>query len=119
MIQSIYFVGKLILILFSSTINRIKSRGLATRPGGGAGGGGYGGYEEFEMPNEHIKDNRGFMDERGGALPKRHSLDSLPEPERPPLRHIDTYCLPEIPGLSKRYTIALLACLGELYILIY
>lgn len=63
-------------------------------------------------PNDGVsKDNMGFEDERGysgGA-----SFDSLPEPERPPLRHIDTYCMPECPCLSKRYTIAMLACVGE------
>ncbi|KAK2581885.1 hypothetical protein KPH14_002346 [Odynerus spinipes] len=68
------------------------------------------GYEEFEMPPEASKDNRGFEDERGYS--RQASFDSLPEPERPPLRHIDTYCKPECPCLSKRYTIALLACVG-------
>ncbi|XP_015182880.1 PREDICTED: vesicular glutamate transporter 1 isoform X2 [Polistes dominula] len=68
------------------------------------------GYEEFEMPPEASKDNRGFEDERGYS--RQASFDSLPEPARPPLRHIDTYCKPECPCLSKRYTIAVLACLG-------
>ncbi|XP_015514889.1 vesicular glutamate transporter 1 [Neodiprion lecontei] len=69
------------------------------------------GYEEFEMPpNRESKDNLGFEDERGYNL--NASFDSLPEPERPPLRHIDTYCMPECPCLSKRYTIAVLACMG-------
>lgn len=52
----------------------------------------------------------GFEDEKGYG---RASFDSLPEPERPPLRHIDTYCMPDCPCLSKRYTIAVLACLGK------
>ncbi|KAL2749629.1 vesicular glutamate transporter 1 [Vespula maculifrons] len=69
------------------------------------------GYEEFEMPPEASKDNRGFEDERGYS--RQASYDSLPEPERPPLRHIDTYCKPECPCLSKRYTIAVMAC-GEI-----
>ncbi|XP_001603704.2 vesicular glutamate transporter 1 [Nasonia vitripennis] len=69
------------------------------------------GYEEFEMPSEHMKENQAFEGERGG-LSRQGTLDSLPEPERPPLRHIDTYCMPECPCLSKRYTIALLACIG-------
>lgn len=80
------------------------------------GGGGYeggmdgGGYEEFSMPTE----NKGFEDDRGYS---RHaSFDSM-EPERPALRHIDTYCKPECPCLTKRYTVALLACIGELQIL--
>lgn len=69
------------------------------------------GYEEFEMPREGSKDNKGFEDERGYS--RQASFESLPEPERPPLRHIDTYCKPECPCLSKRYTIATLACIGE------
>lgn len=64
------------------------------------------------MPNnESAKDNMGYEQDRD--LQPRGSLDSLPEPERPPLRHIDTYCMPECPCLSKRYTIATLACLGN------
>lgn len=73
-----------------------------------------GGYEEFEAPKntDHgSRENMGFDDERG--YDGRASFDSLPEPERPPLRHIDTYCMPEIPCLSKRYTIAVLACIGR------
>ena len=70
------------------------------------------GYEEFEMPPDGpSKENMGFEDEKGYG--RGASFDSVPEPERPPLRHIDTYCMPECPCLSKRYTIALLACLGE------
>ncbi|KAH0948291.1 hypothetical protein HN011_011787 [Eciton burchellii] len=67
-------------------------------------------YEEFESPHESSKDNKGFVDER--EYSRRPSFESLPEPERPPLRHIDTYCMPECPFLSKRYTIASLACMG-------
>lgn len=69
------------------------------------------GYEEFEGSREGSKDNRAFEDERGYS--RQVSLESLPEPERPPLRHIDTYCMPECPCLSKRYTIATLACVGK------
>ncbi|RLU26949.1 hypothetical protein DMN91_000748 [Ooceraea biroi] len=50
-----------------------------------------GGYEEFET--EDSKDNKGFEDEKGYS--RGASFESLPEPERPPLRHIDTYCMPE------------------------
>lgn len=39
--------------------------------------------------------------------------ESLPSPVRPPLRHIDKYIKPEIPNLSKRYTIAILTCIGK------
>ncbi|XP_076632550.1 vesicular glutamate transporter [Colletes latitarsis] len=68
------------------------------------------GYEEFEMPREGSKDNQGFDGER--AYSRQGSFESLPEHERPPLRHIDTYCKPECPCLSKRYTMATLACMG-------
>ena len=40
------------------------------------------------------------------------SPDSLPEIDRPPLRLIDQYVKPEIPCLTKRSTVAFLACLG-------
>lgn len=46
----------------------------------------------------------------GGDYPS--SPDSLPEPERPPLRHIDKYIRPECPCLSKRVTVAVLTCIG-------
>ncbi|KAL1139803.1 hypothetical protein AAG570_006780 [Ranatra chinensis] len=55
-------------------------------------------------------------------LPANHSLtaphrgwespEELPEPVRPPLRHIDKYIRPECPCLSKRYTTAVLTCVG-------
>lgn len=70
------------------------------------------GYEEFEGSHEGSKDNRGFEGER--EYSRHASFESLPEPERPPLRHIDTYCMPECPCLSKRYTIATLACVGKI-----
>ncbi|KAJ8681254.1 hypothetical protein QAD02_017041 [Eretmocerus hayati] len=98
------------LVAFES-LKAKASEKLARLKTGGGGVAGNAGYEEFEMPNEHMKDNRGFVDERGN-LTKQPTLDSLPEPERPPLRHIDTYCMPEIPGMSTRFTIALLACIG-------
>ncbi|XP_014231794.1 vesicular glutamate transporter 1 [Trichogramma pretiosum] len=86
--------------------------------GGYIGGGGNTGYEEFDPDGQVNRDigggggGGGYEDDRGAAYRKQLSLDSLPEPERPPLRHIDTYCKPECPCLSKRYTIALLACVG-------
>ncbi|CAH0559924.1 unnamed protein product [Brassicogethes aeneus] len=40
------------------------------------------------------------------------SPESIPEIERPPLRHIDKYIRPEIPCLTKRATVALLCCVG-------
>ncbi|KAG8222816.1 hypothetical protein J437_LFUL005022 [Ladona fulva] len=48
-----------------------------------------------------------FPGQEGAGTP-----DSLPEPERPPLRHIDKYIRPECPCLSKRYTVAVLTCIG-------
>lgn len=38
--------------------------------------------------------------------------DDLPEPARPPLRHIDQYVKAECPCLSQRYTVAVLTCIG-------
>ncbi|XP_060531607.1 vesicular glutamate transporter 1 [Cylas formicarius] len=40
------------------------------------------------------------------------SVDSIPEYQRPPLRKIDEYVNAEIPCLSRRATVALLACVG-------
>lgn len=68
-------------------------------------------YEELDTSHQGSKDNKGFVDEKG--YNRDASVESLPEPERPPLRHIDTYCMPECPCLSKRYTIATLACIGK------
>ncbi|KAF4520610.1 hypothetical protein B566_EDAN006021 [Ephemera danica] len=47
----------------------------------------------------------------GGEI--RTPEEALPEPERPPLRHIDKYIRPELPCLSKRYTVATLTCIGN------
>ncbi|KAJ8875396.1 hypothetical protein PR048_023291 [Dryococelus australis] len=52
------------------------------------------------------EDEKGFV----GADGELGSPESLPEPERPPLRHIDKYVRPECPCLSKRYTVAVLTC---------
>jgi len=68
---------------------------------GGVGGAGAG-YEEFELPSA-----------TGEGAGGRDSPDSIPEPERPPLRHIDKYIRAECPCLSKRYTIAVLTCIGK------
>jgi hypothetical protein len=54
------------------------------------------------------EDNKGFVNAEG----ELGSPESLPEPERPPLRHIDKYVRPECPCLSKRYTMAVLTCVG-------
>ncbi|XP_069687183.1 vesicular glutamate transporter 1 isoform X1 [Periplaneta americana] len=69
-------------------------------------------YEEFEMPSKlgyrKSEDEKGFVSGDG----ELGSPETLPEPERPPLRHIDKYIRPECPCLSKRYTVAVLTCIG-------
>ncbi|XP_046664364.1 vesicular glutamate transporter 1 [Homalodisca vitripennis] len=68
-------------------------------------------YEEFEMPHKNLQDVQPTLGyAKGEGLPR--SPESPPEPERPPLRHIDKYIAPECPCLSKRYTIAMLTCAG-------
>ena len=59
----------------------------------------------------------GGTDDGGGN--ERMYDDNLPESpmsfeeiERPPLRHIDKYVKAEMPCLSQRYTVALMASLG-------
>lgn len=54
------------------------------------------------------EDEKGFVKAEGDL----GTPESLPEPERPPLRHIDKYLRPECPCLSKRYTVAVLTCVG-------
>ncbi|XP_047002784.1 vesicular glutamate transporter 1 [Schistocerca americana] len=75
-------------------------------------------YEEFEMPSKNLKHmNMGYSksEDEKGVGPGDFDAgtpESLPSPERPPLRHIDKYVRPECPCLTKRYTIALLTCIG-------
>jgi MFS transporter, ACS family, solute carrier family 17 (sodium-dependent inorganic phosphate cotransporter), member 6/7/8 len=90
-------------------------------------------YEEFEMPDqtqagpmhnlrdvpppnlgnyvksEEVAFGEGEGGETVGTVP-------VPEIERPPLRHIDKYIRPECPCLSKRYTVAVLTCVGKFLI---
>ncbi|XP_018324719.1 vesicular glutamate transporter 1 [Agrilus planipennis] len=61
-------------------------------------------YEEFGLQKQSDS-----VDKPADDL---SSPESIPEPERPPLRHIDKYIRPECPCLTKRVTVALLACLG-------
>lgn len=51
----------------------------------------------------------------GGPISQFGLLDSddMPRLERPSLRTIDKYIKPECPCLSKRYTVAVLTCLGK------
>lgn len=60
-------------------------------------------YEEFDISRPPAGDE---------PADDASTPDSLPEPERPPLRTIDKYIRPECPCLSKRITVALLTCLG-------
>jgi hypothetical protein len=57
------------------------------------------------------EDEKGFVTAEGDL----GTPESLPEPERPPLRHIDKYIRPECPCLSKRYTVAVMTCVGMTY----
>uniref|UniRef100_A0A8D8VEL3 Vesicular glutamate transporter 2.1 n=2 Tax=Cacopsylla melanoneura TaxID=428564 RepID=A0A8D8VEL3_9HEMI len=66
-------------------------------------------YEEFQIPNPPDESNIPYAST--GGLPGGPSID-IPSPERPPLRHIDKYVRPELPCLSKRYTMATLTCVG-------
>lgn len=59
-------------------------------------------------PSSKAEDEKGFVSAEGEI----GTPESLPEPERPPLRHIDKYIRPECPCLSKRYTMAVLTCVG-------
>ncbi|KAK3920646.1 Vesicular glutamate transporter 1, partial [Frankliniella fusca] len=71
------------------------------------------GYEELELPQKVGLGGGGWAETSlqeksfGAGTP-----DSLPERERPPLRHIDKYVRAELPCLSKRYTVAVLTCVG-------
>ncbi|XP_050441335.1 vesicular glutamate transporter 1 [Adelges cooleyi] len=74
-------------------------------------------YDEFEFTNKsHLeKSSIPYKEDYSGAdgeLGLQSPTESLPSPVRPPLRHIDRYIKPEIPNLSKRYTIAILTCIG-------
>ncbi|XP_050541760.1 vesicular glutamate transporter 1 [Daktulosphaira vitifoliae] len=74
-------------------------------------------YDEFEFNKSHLeKSSIPYKEDYSGDADGRPGLqsptESLPSPVRPPLRHIDRYIAPEIPNLSKRYTIAVLTCIG-------
>lgn len=79
----------------------------------GAGGTRQQGYEELELPQKLGPGGGAWAETSlqeksfGGGTP-----ESLPEIERPPLRHIDKYVRAEFPCLSKRYTVAVLTCVG-------
>jgi ACS family sodium-dependent inorganic phosphate cotransporter-like MFS transporter 6/7/8 len=62
----------------------------------------------YALSYSKSEDEKGFV----GGEGELGTPDSLPEPERPPLRHIDKYVRPECPCLSKRYTVAVLTCIG-------
>ncbi|XP_019877984.2 vesicular glutamate transporter 1 [Aethina tumida] len=60
-------------------------------------------YEEFDA----AKTKRESI-----AADDASSIDSIPDIDRPPLRHIDKYIRPELPCLTKRATVAFLSCVG-------
>lgn len=72
------------------------------------------GYEEFELPTQDAKGALPVPAEGFGGSVESGVLtpESLPSPDRPPLRHIDKYVRPECPCLSKRMTVAVLTCMG-------
>lgn len=61
------------------------------------------------------EDDKGFVTSGGGGMGELGSPDSMPELERPALRKIDQYIQPDCPccNMTKRYTVALLASIGE------
>lgn len=59
-------------------------------------------FDHFSQPTQGYGTVVGDMDSPG----------SYDEVERPPLRHIDKYMRAEVCGLSARYTVALLTCVG-------
>jgi ACS family sodium-dependent inorganic phosphate cotransporter-like MFS transporter 6/7/8 len=70
--------------------------------------------EQFSIPKPGGYAQMGGTDGGGGMYDDNvpDSPMSFEEIERPPLRHIDKYIKAEMPCLSQRYTIALMACLG-------
>ncbi|KAF0766328.1 vesicular glutamate transporter 1-like [Aphis craccivora] len=73
-------------------------------------------YDEFEFANKsHLeKSSIPYTEDYSGSgeFGLQSPTESLASPVRPPLRHIDKYIKPEIPNISKRYTIAILTCVG-------
>lgn len=59
-------------------------------------------FDHFSAPKHEYDNVNGDID----------SPTSFDEIERPPLRHIDKYVRAEIPGMSARYTVALMAMMG-------
>lgn len=59
-------------------------------------------FDHFSQPKHGYDDVNGDID----------SPTSFDEIERPPLRHIDKYLRAEIPGISTRYTVALMTMMG-------
>jgi hypothetical protein len=73
-----------------------------------------GAYDRYDFKDAHEGIDKtvataGDYDEGMLAMPEEY-----PELERPPLRKIDKYCMPEVPCLSvsKRFTQAWLVCIG-------
>lgn len=60
-------------------------------------------FDHFSNPKH------GYENVDGNEADSPTSFDEI---ERPPLRHVDKYIRAEIPGLSARYTVSLLTCIG-------
>lgn len=60
-------------------------------------------FDHFSQPKH------GYENVDGNEADSPTSFDEI---ERPPLRYIDKYARAEIPGLSARFTVAVLTCLG-------
>ncbi|XP_063363022.1 vesicular glutamate transporter 1 [Cydia amplana] len=63
-------------------------------------------FKNSQYENFHV-DQKGYDQMYDGE-----DLETPPSPDRPPPRHIDKYLKAELPCLSARYTVALLACFG-------
>lgn len=62
-------------------------------------------YDDFDAPRKLSGD----PNHPANDLSSPESIQSV---ERPPLRYVDMYIMPEIPGITKRNTVALLSCMG-------
>ncbi len=73
-----------------------------------------GAYDRYDFKDAHEGIDKTVEAAQSYDETKLQEPDEYPELERPPLRKIDKYCMPEVPciSLSKRYTQAVLVCLG-------
>ena len=68
----------------------------------------------IDSPFSKQENEKGFVTGEGRV----GTPQSLPELERPPLRKIDQYILPDCPccNMTKRFTVAILASIGKMNI---